>query len=141
MEWPLKSLLSLIFHNCMHQETRIRFPPFETRRSVSHPFGRGHSPQRSVPKGWHCTGPVKGFLYGELGGRVQLPADALETSLWWSLRRWMPMDLSTVDKGVWTQGSGLRDLSQFPPAGSSSNSMIKTIRRPRGDLASFLPFG
>ena len=130
MEWPLKSLLCLIFSNFMHQKTLTRFPPFETRKSVSHPLGRRHSPQRSLPKGWHCIGPVKDFLYGEFGGRVQLPANALETSLWWSLRRWIPMDLSTVDKGVWTQGNGLHDLSQFPPAGSSSNSMIKPLKGP-----------
>lgn len=47
-------------------------------------------------------GPVKDFLYCKLRDGVQLPGDVILASLWMiSEERWIPTDLSTVDKAVW----------------------------------------
>lgn len=81
----------------------------------------------------HVTaiGPMKDFLYCKLRDGVQLPESVTQTPLWViSEERWLPMDLSAVDKAVWRQGDGLHNLSTFPPAHSSYNSMIKPLEGP-----------
>lgn len=82
----------------------------------------------------HVTsiGPVKHFLYCKLRDVVQLPGSVTQTPLWViPEERWLPTDLSAGDKAVWSQGDGLQDLSKFPPAHCTYNSMIKPLEGPK----------
>lgn len=74
---------------------------------------------------------MKDFLYCEVGGGVHLPENVTEAPLWViSEEKGTSVYLGTTDKAVWRQGDGTHDLSKFPVAHSSYNSVIRPLEGP-----------
>lgn len=81
-----------------------------------------------------CTfaGPVKDFPSCKLRDGVQLSKGITESPVWViSEDRWLPLDLSAVDRAGWRPEDRLGDLPKFPPAHASCTSMIKPLEGPK----------